>query len=272
MRVRPKKGLGQHFLRDHRVARRIVDALRITDADAVLEIGPGTGALTRYIFQRTPERFVAVELDRASVAFLQQRFPWDQERYQLLNCDILKVSLGALGNPGRWKVVGNLPYYLSSEILFWMFRQAADIAEAVIMVQREVAERCVASVGSKQYGSLSIAVQSYVEARLLFHVAPAAFTPPPKVYSSVLHFQFRQPALPYEQIQDLVRGVFQYRRKKLRNALEFYVRQRYQQALREHLPKFPETIRALLEKRPEQLSGEAYYQLAAYFARYFAAG
>ena len=261
-KVKPKKRWGQHFLRDLRVARRIVAFADVTSEDMVLEIGPGTGVLTQFLMQAQPRVFVAVEIDPESVQFLRQHFHFDTPDRRLLQQDILSVELAQLGaTDAQWKLIGNLPYYLSSEILFWMFRQSRSISQAVVMVQREVAERIVASVGSKQYGVLSIAAQSYAEVRILFHVPPSAFTPPPKVSSSVVLFRFQQQEQPYERIQPLVRQVFQYRRKKLLNALEYYVRRHYGQSFRQRMAEWPPQLRPFLAKRPEQLSPEDYHQI-----------
>jgi len=193
---------------------------------------------------------------------LQERFAFNTPSRQLLQQDILTVELAQLGVvPSRWTILGNLPYYLSSEILFWMFRQSQSISHAVVMVQREVAERIVAPVGSKQYGVLSIAAQSYAAVKILLHVPPAAFMPPPQVSSSVVSFRFQQQEQPYERIQPLVRQVFQYRRKKLLNALEYYVQQQYGQSLRQRMAEWPDHLRSLLAKRPEQLSRTDYHQV-----------
>ncbi len=261
-KVKPKKRWGQHFLRDLRIARRIVAFADVTSEDMVLEIGPGTGVLTQFLMQAQPRRFVAVEIDPESVQFLRQHFGFDTPDRQLLQRDILSVELAHLGaTDAQWKLIGNLPYYLSSEILFWMFRQSRRISQAVVMVQREVAERLVASVGSKQYGVLSIAAQSYAEVRILLHVPPSAFTPPPKVSSSVVLFRFQQQEQSYARIQPLVRQVFQYRRKKLLNALEYYVRQHYGQSFRQRMAEWPPQLHPFLAKRPEQLSPEDYHRI-----------
>lgn len=271
-RIRPRKALGQHFLKSHRIAERIIRALSPSPQNYILEIGPGTGMLTQHLILYPHRKLYAVDIDRTCIEYLEALPAIQKSNVQLLHQDILHCRLSTLAPEyqGRWKIVGNLPYYLSTEILFWLYDQAAAIEAAVIMLQREVAHRLIARPGTKSYGILSIATQCYAQATLCFNLPPSAFFPPPKVSSTVIKLQFwREPKINYVEIQNLVRIVFQFRRKTLRNALEKYIQQRYNQSLRQHEENLPEGIHTFLGKRPEQLSAEEYLFLATELERYY---
>ncbi len=189
----PRQGrprLGQNFLTDARAQRQIADALGPAATGTVIEIGPGKAAITELLAERA-SRLVAIELDPALAAALRFRFR-EQSSVHVLEADVLSVDLLALATgPGRsLAVVGNLPYYITSPILMHLFAHEAAISRAVVMVQREVAERIVAPPGTSDYGLLSVLCQIHARAELLFALPPEAFTPPPKVHSAVVRLEF----------------------------------------------------------------------------------
>ncbi len=220
--IQPKKSLGQHFLHDPAVLERIVDSMPIewssSKAEAnIIEIGPGTGRLTDVLLERT-ENVRAVEIDRRAIDYLRQEFP----DLHIIEADVLKVSWDHLIDEQRENhIVGNLPYYITSQILFKILEERERLESATIMMQKEVAERLVADPGTKAYGILSVQVQLMSTPSLLFDVGPGAFTPPPKVNSSVVQLTFDRPGLICEDrnLKTVVRTAFQQRRKKLSNAL-----------------------------------------------------
>lgn len=188
-RVTAQKRLGQNFLRDPAVIRRIVKALELSAADVVLEIGCGTGALTQHILAAKPGWFIGVELDRGLCAELSNRY--SSASVSFLNKDILQVEIqehiGDFEATGaKIKVVGNLPYYISSPIIDWLGRQSRLIEFATIMLQAEVADRVMASPGSKDFGVLTLLVNYYFSVTKLMDVRPGSFRPAPKVSSTVL--------------------------------------------------------------------------------------
>ncbi len=178
---RPRKRFGQHFLVDEGVLQRIADVVRPTPEDRLLEIGPGPGALTSYLYGNT-ERYVAVELDRDMIAPLEVRFP----DLELVSDDILRVDLDGLLTPPGWRLVGNLPYNISSPLLLKLFRHLPRIRDMHFMFQRELGDRIGAAPGSKSWGRLGVLTQYYCEVESLFDVPPEAFSPPPRVHSQVV--------------------------------------------------------------------------------------
>ena len=234
MSVRPKKRLGQHFLTDDTVVRAIVDAAGDAGAPAgLVEIGPGEGALTGALLARHPA-MVALEVDPEAIAHLRRRFPaLDVRQADVLEADwgALRAGQGARGTghgaddasrvPPPLTVVGNLPYYITSPILLGLIEARAHVARAVVMVQKEVADRLVAPPGSKTYGTLSVYLALTSRARLLVNVPRHAFRPPPAVESAVVVVDFdgRAPAAPFADVQRVVRAAFGQRRKMLRNSL-----------------------------------------------------
>jgi 16S rRNA (adenine1518-N6/adenine1519-N6)-dimethyltransferase len=217
--ITPKKSLGQHFLRDANIARKIVRALNVQPTDVLLEIGSGTGALTKYLVGSC-RHLIGVEVDHRAAELLRETF---RGRLELLQEDILSVNLTALAERehGKIRVVGNIPYYLTSEILFWLFRHHEGVSDATLMTQEEVARRLLAKPGTKQYGILSVAAQFYTQPRMLFKVSPSAFFPPPEVESAVVQLRVKEtiPTCDRELFHRVVRAAFGKRRKTLRNTL-----------------------------------------------------
>jgi 16S rRNA (adenine1518-N6/adenine1519-N6)-dimethyltransferase len=217
----PKKSLGQNFLRDENVARNIVDTLQLRTDDVVVEIGPGQGALTKYLAP-TCSRLVAIEVDERAIRLLRETFA---ESIALVHADVLTVSLGTLlpKERRRLRVVGNIPYNLTSEILFWLFEQHDVVEDATLMVQLEVARRFVAQTKTKDYGILSVLLSYYTEPEFLFKVSRNSFFPKPEVDSAIVRLRFRENlrACDRELLTAIVRSTFGKRRKTLRNGLRY---------------------------------------------------
>lgn len=262
--IRPKKYLGQHFLINSAVARRIVEAVRLHSDDTVLEIGAGTGAITGYLLPRA-RRVVAVEMDTVLCKHLSRRFG-SYSSFVLVNQDILKVHWDTLigwaeGRP--LVVVGNLPYQITSPVLFALIEHRAGISRSVLMVQREVAQRLEASPGTRAYGILSIMVQRHSRVRIHFKVGSSCFYPVPRVESSVVELDFTTSVSPVPQDEALfkamVRAAFQQRRKMLKNALSSWI---------ERIGLPPDVLEKAagnasidLQRRPETLSIEDFVRL-----------
>jgi len=186
----PSKRLGQHFLRDQRTIQRIIDALAPKSDETIVEIGPGTGALTSVLVERAG-RLIAVEFDNKLAPLLQERFA-GFENFKLVMADALTLDFCKEVLPARSaRLVANLPYNISTAILQRLIAQRACFDEMVLMLQREVVERLLAPPGTKDRGFISVLVEAYCEAEKLFDVAPGAFRPPPKVWSSVMGLKFR---------------------------------------------------------------------------------
>jgi 16S rRNA (adenine1518-N6/adenine1519-N6)-dimethyltransferase len=214
-----RKSLGQHFLNDRRILARIADALAPRDNETVLEIGAGRGALTEILRERAG-RIIAIEYDRALAALLRERYAADP-KVQIVERDVLQTDLGALAS-GPYALVGNIPYYITTPILFHALRRPrAD--RVVCLVQREVADRMSASPGSKEYGALSVNLQALANVETLFRIPAGAFTPPPNVDSAVVRVTPRNDPVvtPDEEqaFRELVQGAFGMRRKQMRRVV-----------------------------------------------------
>lgn len=186
----PSKRLGQHFLRDQRTIHRIIDALNPKAGETIVEIGPGTGALTSVLVERAG-RLIAVEFDHKLAPLLQERFGCF-ENFKLVMADALTVDFCREILPASSaRLVANLPYNISTAILQRLITQRECLEEMVLMLQREVVERVLAPAGTSDRGFISVLVEAYCETEKLFDVAPGAFRPPPKVWSSVMRLKFR---------------------------------------------------------------------------------
>ena len=219
MEVRAKKALGQHFLTDLTVARRIVEALS-GGTTQVLEIRPGMGVLTQYLLKREDIDLKLVELDGESVDYLLTHFPGMQGR--LYQADYLRLDIHKLF-PGPYCVIGNFPYNISSQIFFKILEDKDRIPEVVCMIQKEVAERIAEGPGSKTYGILSVLLQAWYEIEYLFSVGSGAFAPPPKVQSAVIRLRRNgrtELGCDEKLFKTVVKTAFNQRRKTLRNALK----------------------------------------------------
>jgi len=221
-KYRPKKFLGQNFLVDKNISRKIVSAAEISPDDYVIEIGPGQGILTELLYNQT-KNLTAVELDKTIYENLNRQFG---ERINLIHKDFLELDLEKIfSEVKKIKVIGNIPYNITTEILFKLF-ESEKIDTAVIMMQKEVAERLTAKPNTKEYGILSVRTQIISKPKILFSVSPAVFFPQPKVKSSVVKFIFNQgrnEIVNSELLKQLVRESFGKRRKTMRNSLkEFF--------------------------------------------------
>lgn len=217
----PKKSLGQHFLTDRSYIERIVLAVDPKPGDRLVEIGPGQGAITMPLLRRHGE-LTAIEFDRDLITPLMEASE-GVGRLTIIHKDVLAVDFGKLAGDERLRLVGNLPYNLSSPILFHALEHAASIRDMVFMLQKEVVDRMAAGPGSKVYGRLSVMLQAYCSVTPLFVVPPGAFRPPPKVDSAVVRMVPRPPAeigvTDPRRFTEVVRAAFGQRRKTLRNAL-----------------------------------------------------
>jgi 16S rRNA (adenine1518-N6/adenine1519-N6)-dimethyltransferase len=244
--VRAKKSLGQHFLRDGNIARKITESLLPVTRE-VLEIGPGMGVLTRLLLENAAFSVRAVDIDRESVDYLHAELPEHRER--ILYGDFLKMDIAAL-YPEPFSVIGNLPYNISSQIFFRVIEHRDRVRQVVCMIQKEVAERIAAPCGNKSYGILSVFLQAFYRIEYLFTVSEKVFDPPPKVKSAVIRLTRNERAelgCDEGMFFRVVKTGFNQRRKTLRNSL------------RGMLP--PTFESDYLNLRPEQLDIHDFVQL-----------
>jgi 16S rRNA (adenine1518-N6/adenine1519-N6)-dimethyltransferase len=219
--VRPKKSLGQHFLKDQNIAASIVESLDLKSANStVLEIGPGTGVLTRFLMKKEDVSLYVSEIDRDSIAYLKEHFP--QLKDKIIEGDFLEMDLSTHFK-NELHVIGNLPYNISSQIFFKVLEHRNLVDQVVCMLQKEVADRIASRHGNKTYGILSVLLQAYYNIEYLFKVPPGVFFPPPKVMSAVIRLKRNErKELGCDEVlfRKLVKQGFNNRRKTLRNALK----------------------------------------------------
>ena len=254
--VKPKKALGQHFLKDLQIAERIADTLSEYKQLPVLEIGPGMGVLTQFLLNKEHDLTV-VELDMESVDYLEQNFPALQGR--ILAEDFLRLDLSKLF-PDQFCVIGNYPYNISSQIFFKVLDYKEQIPCCSGMIQKEVAERLAAGPGSKTYGIISVLLQAWYDIEYLFAVSEKVFDPPPKVKSAVIRMvrNSRQELGCDEKLfKTVVKTSFNQRRKTLRNSMKPLLGK-----------DCPDYSLAIFDKRPEQLSVEQFIELTHITAKY----
>ena len=220
MEVRAKKALGQHFLTDQGIAMTIVDSLEAGGVRNVLEIGPGLGVLTQDLLKRDDIDLKLVELDGESVEYLLTHFPGMQGK--LYEMDYLKLDVHLLF-PGEYRVIGNFPYNISSQIFFKILEDKDRVTEVVCMIQKEVADRIAEKPGTKTYGILSVLLQAWYDIDYIISVGSGAFCPPPKVQSAVIRLRRNgRSSLGCDErlFKMVVKTAFNQRRKTLRNALK----------------------------------------------------
>lgn len=250
-RVKPKKHLGQHFLTDKNIAEKI--ALALSDKnERVLEIGPGTGILTRALVKRNFDHLKLIEIDSESVEYLHQNHP--ELSTDIIEADFLKIPLIDIFKGKTFAIAGNFPYNISSQILFRVFENHQIIPEVVGMFQREVATRIASKPGNKDYGILSVLLQIYYDIEYLFTVSENVFDPPPKVKSGVIKLvRNSREKLPFPDafMKNVVKTAFNQRRKTLRNSLKPLLN-----------TDDSKINSAILQQRPEQLSAEDFIALA----------
>ncbi|HEX3384096.1 MAG TPA: 16S rRNA (adenine(1518)-N(6)/adenine(1519)-N(6))-dimethyltransferase RsmA [Mucilaginibacter sp.] len=219
--VRAKKHLGQHFLTDKNIAAKIVGSLKLAVGrySQVLEVGPGMGILSDFLLQRTDLQTYLIDIDTESYEFLQKKYPQLGER--LINDDFLEMDFSSVFTK-PFGIIGNFPYNISSQILFKVLDNRDQVVEVVGMFQKEVAERCIAKPGSKEYGILSVFLQAYYKVEYLFTVKAGVFNPPPKVLSAVIRLTRNETEkldCDEKLFWQVVKAGFNQRRKTLRNAL-----------------------------------------------------
>ena len=252
MEVRAKKALGQHFLTDQGIAGSIVDALTPEGVRDVLEIGPGMGVLTQYLVERKDIDLKMVEVDGESVDYLMSHFSGMQGK--LMFADYLKLDMEKVF-PGMYRVIGNFPYNISSQIFFRILDDKDRVPEVVCMIQKEVAQRIAEKPGSKTYGILSVLLQAWYDIEYLFTVGSGAFCPPPKVQSAVVRLKRNtrtELGCDEDMFKKIVKAAFNQRRKTLRNALKQIAVQNGKEALLSD---------ELFDLRAEKLSVEDFIEL-----------
>lgn len=219
-KVKAKKHLGQHFLKDESVAESIANSLSFEGYDAILEIGPGMGVLTKYLLEKPIETYV-IEIDTESVDYLNANYPKLKDK--IIAEDFLKYDINHIFKGQQLAIIGNFPYNISTQIVFKVLEYRDQIPEFSGMFQKEVAERICEKKGSKAYGILSVLAQAFYETKYLFTVDEYVFNPPPKVKSGVMRMIRKENyALPCGEklLFTVVKTAFQQRRKTLRNSLK----------------------------------------------------
>jgi 16S rRNA (adenine1518-N6/adenine1519-N6)-dimethyltransferase len=256
--VKAKKHLGQHFLKDEEIAKQIADTLLQKEYHNVIEIGPGTGVLTKYLLLRN-SNLIAMDLDTESIKYLNQTFPLEHPNafegegsFKVIEGDFLNFDIKTLFGSEQFGITGNFPYNISTQIVFKMLELRDQVPEFSGMFQKEVAQRICSKEGSKAYGILSVLVQAFYNADYLFTVQPEVFDPPPKVQSGVLRLTRKENfQLPCDEqlFRRVVKTAFNQRRKTLRNSLKTFT-------LSDNLKE--DTI---FDLRPEQLAVEDFIVL-----------
>ena len=248
-KVKAKKHLGQHFLKDEDIAKQIADTLSFEGYQDILEIGPGMGVLTKYLLDKPVNTYV-IEIDTESVTYLDANYPKLKDR--IISKDFLKYNINEVFEGKQFAIIGNFPYNISTQIVFRALQMRDQIPEFSGMFQKEVAERICEKKGSKAYGILSVLVQAFYDAEYLFTVNEDVFIPPPKVKSGVLRLRRKENfTLPCNEklLFTVVKTAFQQRRKTMRNSLKTL---NLSDNLRED---------TIFDLRPEQLSVEQFIAL-----------
>lgn len=258
----PKKSIGQHFLHDKNISKKIVEFLSIAKDNVVVEIGPGTGALTQYLLEKDIKLF-AYEIDKRSIEHLQieykSQIPQKLEIIEddFLNSDLFQFQINTVK---KIKVIGNIPYYITSPILFHLCKYSNIIDSAVLMMQKEIYQRLVAKPKTKEYGILSLLANLFFVVEEKFDVPPSCFFPPPKVMSTVVKINFNKNVIDYNiaerfQILSLIKTLFNQRRKIINNTIQSYLSTRTID-----FPKISSNIKFVeySKRRPEELSIQDY--------------
>lgn len=271
--IKPRKSLGQNFLIDKNISNKIVNLLNAAADDVVIEIGPGTGALTSLLLEKKIILY-AIEFDDRAVESLSVQFPQSiYPNFHLIQKDILKFDFNDLFKKfnKKIKIIGNIPYYLSSVILFYLYSYSRITEKAVIMLQKEFAERLVAAPRTKEYGILTIANELVANTKLSFNVSNNCFFPKPKVTSSVVEINFIENQLmrqEFNSVMKLVKAAFGQRRKTLRNSLRHFIETEIKLNIDDFILMNKEEIQDFFKKRPEELMKEQFIQLSSLIFSY----
>jgi 16S rRNA (adenine1518-N6/adenine1519-N6)-dimethyltransferase len=246
--VKAKKNLGQHFLKDLNIAKTIVESLS-SDNEIVLEVGPGMGVLSEYLFQEKKYLTYLIEIDRESIDYLNMKYPENKDR--IISGDFLKMNIDDFSRGRAISIIGNFPYNISSQIFFKVLENKDRVTEVVGMLQKEVAERIASGPGNKEYGILSVLLQAFYTVEYLFTVHEHVFSPPPKVKSAVIRVKRNNVSdLGCDEIlfKKVIKTSFNQRRKMLRNSLK-------------SICLINDLDHPFMEKRPEQLSVKDFVEL-----------
>jgi len=252
-KIYPLKRFGQNYLVDKNIIKKIIEEFKPDSEDVVLEIGPGTGALTAELVNKV-KRFVAVEIDKRAVKQLKEKFP----SLEIINKDFLEVNLLEFVNKNKkLRIIGNIPYNITSPILFKLINERKFVEDALLMVQYEVAKRITAEKGTKDYGILSVLLNYFAQTKLCFKISPNVFYPKPKVYSAIIKIKFSEEE--QKEIDDdlfikVVKAAFGNRRKVLKNSLSNSIFRTINLTNNESLTN-------LLARRAEDLSIKDFVQL-----------
>lgn len=252
--VRAKKNLGQHFLTDYDIARKIVDSLTL-ETSKVLEVGPGMGVLTQFLFESEKYKTLAVDVDQESIDYLKKKYPTFSD--QIIYGDFLRMNLEEFSGGEKFSIIGNFPYNISSQIFFKVLENKNLVPEVVGMLQKEVAERLASPPGHKAYGILSVFLQAYYTVEYLFTVHPDVFNPPPKVQSAVIRVKRNDvEKLDCDEVLlvKIVKAAFNQRRKMLRNSIKPFIFD-------------AEVDHPFMTKRPEQLSVSEFVELTNFVSQ-----
>ncbi len=247
--VHPKKHLGQHFLTDKNIAEKIVRLLDAGKCDTIVEVGPGKGVLTQFLIKRTDKKIILVEIDEESVSFLRSEYPGMEGN--ILAADFLTTDINSLGK--KISIIGNFPYNISSQIFFHILDHRDKVDEIVCMIQKEVAHRLASGPGNKQYGILSVLLQTWYDIHMEFQVKPGAFFPPPAVNSSVITLRRNSREkliIDEKKYRRIIKMAFNQRRKVMNNSLKSILVN-----LNFEIP--------YLKQRPEELSVEQFIELCS---------
>jgi 16S rRNA (adenine1518-N6/adenine1519-N6)-dimethyltransferase len=268
-KIAPKKSLGQNFLIDKNISRKIVDSFDLKADDVVIEIGCGTGALTEQLLNKYPAFLFSVDIDKRAVDAVRLSLSKSEfKNFEIIHSDIRDIKIPDLIKQKnlearKIKVIGNIPYNISGDILFWIFGQRKMINKAMIMMQKEVVQRLTSKPNSKLYGITTVAINLTGECKALFKVSPKCFYPVPKVTSTVIEIipnEDKFQNVDFDRVMLLVKAAFNQRRKVLRNALGSYINSNNIDINR-LLKSAPDEISKMFSSRAEQLSAKDFISL-----------
>ena len=263
--ILPKRALSQNFLIDKNIANKIVNSLDTKEGDIVIELGCGTGALTQFLIEKKI-KLIGLELDKKISEALSEKFPNKKyKNFFLLNQNVLDFNINenflTHGDNQKVKIIGNIPYSISSQIFFWLFEQANFIDKAILMVQKELAQRLTAKPKTKDYGIPTVALQLTGNAKRLFDVPPSCFYPQPAIMSSIIEINFNDEQLGTEEfrtIMKFIRAAFSQRRKTLKNSLKNYIEQEIKTDYKKVLDDSSSAGIDYFSRRAEELTKEEF--------------